>query len=56
MFVATKRRQWAVPRIDIAPVVAENAPAERLVPYVDQYVKQVDLASKTITLDWGLDY
>jgi 16S rRNA processing protein RimM len=40
----------------ITPVVAENAPAERLVPYVDQYVKQVDLARKTITLDWGLDY
>ena len=35
---------------------AEKAPSERLVPYVDQYVKSVDLAGKTITLDWGLDY
>ncbi|MFL6708337.1 MAG: ribosome maturation factor RimM [Massilia sp.] len=40
----------------ITPLPAEGAPAERLVPYVDQYVKTVDLAGKTITLDWGLDY
>jgi 16S rRNA processing protein RimM len=44
----------------ITPVVAEGAdgdkPSERLVPYVDQYVKSVDLPGKTITLDWGLDY
>jgi len=29
---------------------------ERLVPFVDQFVKDVDLAGKKITLDWGLDY
>lgn len=29
---------------------------ERLVPFVDQFVKEVDLAGKKITLDWGLDY
>jgi len=45
----------------ITPVAVEGQPAddkvaERLVPYVDQYVKSVDLAGKTITLDWGLDY
>ena len=40
----------------ITPVAADDAPAERLVPYVDQYVKSVDLNSKLITLDWGLDY
>jgi 16S rRNA processing protein RimM len=45
----------------ITPVPAEGgaadgAPGERLVPYVDQFVKTVDLAGKTITLDWGLDY
>ncbi|MGJ9419457.1 ribosome maturation factor RimM [Massilia sp. CMS3.1] len=33
----------------------EKAP-ERLVPYVDQFVKTVDLKAKLITLDWGLDY
>jgi len=37
------------------PASTEGA-AERLVPYVDQYVKTVDLEAKTITLDWGLDY
>jgi 16S rRNA processing protein RimM len=29
---------------------------ERLVPFVDAFVKTVDLQQKRITLDWGLDY
>jgi 16S rRNA processing protein RimM len=29
---------------------------ERLIPYVDQFVKTVDLAAKRITVDWGLDF
>jgi 16S rRNA processing protein RimM len=29
---------------------------ERLVPFVDQFVKTVDLEAKKITVDWGLDY
>ena len=37
------------------PAATDKAP-ERLVPYVDQFVKTVDLKAKTITLDWGLDY
>jgi 16S rRNA processing protein RimM len=39
------------------PNAAPDAKApERLVPFVDQYVKTVDLQAKMITLDWGLDY
>lgn len=30
--------------------------AERLIPFVDQFVKTVDQTSKTIIVDWGLDY
>ena len=30
--------------------------SERLVPFVDNFVKKVDLGGKLITLDWGLDY
>jgi 16S rRNA processing protein RimM len=26
------------------------------VPFVDQFVKTVDLKARLITLDWGLDY
>jgi 16S rRNA processing protein RimM len=37
------------------PAATDKAP-ERLVPFVDQFVKTVDLKAKTITLDWGLDY
>jgi 16S rRNA processing protein RimM len=44
----------------IAPPVNQDAPdakvPERLVPFVDQFVKKVDLDGKLITLDWGLDY
>jgi len=39
-----------------APDVPDAAPAERLVPFVDQFVKNVDRAARLITLDWGLDY
>lgn len=45
-----------------APVASDDTGAqdakvsERLVPFVDQFVKNVDLGSKVITLDWGLDY
>lgn len=36
---------------------AEDAKAsERLVPFVDQFVRTVDLQARLITLDWGLDY
>lgn len=44
----------------ITPVADQQSPdakaQERLVPFVDQFVKQVDVAGKKITLDWGLDY
>ncbi len=29
---------------------------ERLVPFVDAYVDEVDLAQRSIRVDWGLDY
>ncbi|HSI46905.1 MAG TPA: ribosome maturation factor RimM [Ideonella sp.] len=30
--------------------------AERLVPFVDAFIDNVDLPSRRITVDWGLDY
>jgi len=33
-----------------------EAVSERLVPFVDNFVKNVDLQARLITLDWGLDY
>ena len=29
---------------------------ERLIPFVPQFVIEVDLAKRVITLDWGIDY
>lgn len=44
-------------RITPLPVAgSEEKQSERLIPYVDQFVKTVDLAGKKITVDWGLDY
>ncbi|MDQ2823387.1 MAG: ribosome maturation factor RimM [Pseudomonadota bacterium] len=44
-------------RITPLPVEAsDEKQSERLIPYVDQFVKTVDLAGKKITVDWGLDY
>lgn len=43
-------------RITSADPAPEGKAQERLVPFVDQFVKTVDLAAKKITLDWGLDY
>ena len=47
----------------IAPAAAAALPMsgadkvpERLIPFVDQFVKTVDQAGKKITVDWGLDY
>ena len=41
----------------VAPVAgAEGGVAERLIPFVDHFVKSVDTAAATITVDWGLDY
>jgi 16S rRNA processing protein RimM len=46
----------------ITPAASDNTGApdakvsERLVPFVEHFVKKVDLGAKLITLDWGLDY
>lgn len=40
---------------DVAPD-AVNAPAERLIPFVAAYVDAVDLKTRRIVVDWGLDY
>lgn len=37
----------------IAPVEPGE---ERLIPFVDHFVKTVDQAARTITVDWGLDF
>ncbi|MCU6435589.1 ribosome maturation factor RimM [Undibacterium sp. Jales W-56] len=35
---------------------ADLAKHERLIPFVDSFVKEVDLKSARIVVDWGLDY
>lgn len=41
---------------DPDPHAPDVKAVERLVPFVDPFVKTVDLQEKRITLDWGLDY
>jgi len=40
----------------VADPAAEGKAQERLVPFVDQFVKTVSLEQQLITLDWGLDF
>jgi 16S rRNA processing protein RimM len=40
----------------VDPNVPDAKAEERLVPFVDHFVKTVDLKARLITLDWGLDY
>jgi 16S rRNA processing protein RimM len=55
--VADMMHNGAQSILRIAPVnPGEHGVDERLVPFVDQFVKTVDLTGKTITLDWGLDF
>lgn len=44
-----------VQRPDAAPG-AKPDEAERLIPFVAAFIDQVDLAGRTITVDWGEDY
>jgi len=43
-------------RINPVPDAAVDKAPERLIPFVDQFVKTVDQAGRIITVDWGLDY
>lgn len=36
--------------------IVDEGGTERLVPFVEVYVKSVDVAGKRIVVDWGLDY
>ena len=42
-------------RPDAAPD-AKLDEAERLIPFVAAFIDKVDLAARTITVDWGVDY
>ena len=37
-------------------VLEVNGERERLIPYVDAFVREVDLEAGRIVVDWGLDY
>jgi len=43
-------------RITPVPDTAIDKAPERLIPFVDQFIKTVDQTAKKITVDWGLDY
>lgn len=37
-------------------VIVVKGECERLIPFVDAYVREVDMAARRIVVDWGLDY
>jgi 16S rRNA processing protein RimM len=42
--------------VPAGPAEPADPAAERLIPFVSAYVDSVDLAARTIVVDWGLDY
>jgi len=40
----------------VRPTEAEPETAERLIPFVNAYIDDVDLAGRSIRVDWDLDY
>jgi len=40
----------------VLPEGGQGEAAERLIPFVDAYVDDVDLQARRIRVDWGLDY
>ena len=41
---------------DVLVVEAANEKRERLIPFIAEVVKQVDMAGRVIRVDWGADY
>ena len=43
---------------DVLQVLDDNSPnkKERLIPYIEPVIKEIDLASSRIIVDWDLDY
>ncbi len=56
IFRITPAADAAVALAEAAENGADAKAEERLIPYVDAYVKSIDLAAKKMTVDWGLDY
>ena len=46
----------SVLRVVPAGADASDEAAQRLIPFVSQYVDDVSLPQRLITVDWGLDY
>jgi 16S rRNA processing protein RimM len=52
--VADMMHNGAQSILRVAP--GEEGAQERLIPFVDHFVKTVDQGTRTITVDWGLDF
>jgi 16S rRNA processing protein RimM len=42
--------------LQVAYVLPDGKADERLIPFVDAYLRTVDITAKKIVVDWGLDY
>nr|WP_315592289.1 ribosome maturation factor RimM [uncultured Cupriavidus sp.] len=42
--------------LQVAYVLPDGTAAERLVPFVDAFLRTVDTSARRIVVDWGLDY
>lgn len=42
--------------LQVSYAAPDGKPGERLIPFVDVYLRTVDIAGKRIVVDWGLDF
>lgn len=42
--------------LQVAYALPDGKPGERLIPFVDAYLRHVDIDGRRIVVDWGLDY
>jgi len=42
--------------LQVACTLPDGKVAERLIPFVDAYLRTVDISARRIVVDWGLDY
>ncbi|WP_017224076.1 ribosome maturation factor RimM [Cupriavidus basilensis] len=42
--------------LQVAHVLPDGKAGERLIPFVDAFLRSVDIAARRVVVDWGLDY
>lgn len=42
--------------LQVAHALPDGKAGERLIPFVDAFLRSVDISARRVVVDWGLDY